>query len=355
MEFSKIEVRSTIRFFALQGESAAEIYRKLLKVYGDHTPSVSSVERWVREFKCGRTSIEDLPRAPPENFATNDFMSEKVSQILELDRRVTIDQIALELGISHGSVSTILHKKLGLSKLSARWVPRLLTRQQKEKRVQSCLDLLKLWDEDPTHFHTKIVTEDESWFYHYDPETKQQSKEWMKTGESGPIKAKRVKSAGKVLGTIFWDSVGVLKTDFIPKGTTMNAVHYVEVLDGLRYNIRNRRRGALASGLCLLHDNASSHSAKIVKAALSCTGLWEIDFPPYSPDLAPSDFYLFPKMKKLMKGRRYETDNEVIASVQDILNSFSSEFYSEAFRQLRYRLERCIELQGDYIEKPQSN
>lgn len=152
-------------------------------------------------------------------------MREKIKVFVEQDRRVTVFQIAKEMGISTERVNYVLHKKLGLSKLSARWVPRLLTASQKAKRVACCRNLLQLWNEDPENFHTKIVTGDESWIHHYDPESKIQSMQWIPKGGSGPIKAKSSRSAGKVLATIFWDSKGVLMEDYIPTGSTMNSKH----------------------------------------------------------------------------------------------------------------------------------
>lgn len=354
MDFQKTEVRSTIRFFALQGESATEIFEKLHKVYGDSTPSYSTVSRWVTEFKCGRKNVEDEPRPGRPISATDEFTCSKVQEFVMQDRRVTINQIAEEMGISRGSVGFILHEKLRLSKLSSRWVPRLLTLAQKEERVRCCRNLLNLCQLDPVNFHTKIVTGDETWIHHYDPETKQQSMQWLTTGQSGPIKAKATKSAGKVMATIVWDANGVLHTDYISKGSTMNANHYVKVLEELRYNIRNKRRGSLQGGLFLLHDNASSHTAKIVKAALDRSAFWKIDHPPYSPDLAPCDYYLFPHMKKIIRGRRFESDNELISCVHSMLNSFTKEFFSEGMKKLIQRAKRCIELGGDYVEKPQN-
>lgn len=174
-EFKQFEIRSTIRFFALQGESAVKVFENLQKVYGDSTPSYTTVSRWVTQFKCGRQSVEDEPRPGRPIAVTDDFMCSKVQEFVMKDRRVTINQIAEKMGMSFGSVSFILHEKLGFSKLSSRWVPRLLTPAQKQKRVESCQGLLQLWRADPEDFHNQIVTGDETWVHHYDPESKQQS------------------------------------------------------------------------------------------------------------------------------------------------------------------------------------
>lgn len=353
MDFSKIEIRSTIKFFTLQGLSATQIQNELVKVYGDHTPPFRTITHWVNEFKCGRMNVEDNPRGCRPILVTDEENTQKVLQIVEADRRVRMIDIAEELGISTYSVGIILHDRLGLSKLSSRWVPPLLTAEQKSKRVEACNSLLQLWNANPQNFHSLLVTGDETWVHHYDPESKIQSMEWRATGSSGPVKAKTVKSAGKVFATVFFDHEGVLLCDFLSKGTTMNALRYVEVLEKLRYNIRNRRRGKLSQGLFLLHDNAPAHTAKMVKAAIQPTGLAELNHPPYSPDLAPCDFFLFPELKKHLKGRRFSSDEEVILAVQTILSQFSKDFFSWGIMQLRDRAAKCIERGGDYVEKPQ--
>ena len=67
---------------------------------------------------------------------------------------------------------------------------------------------------------------DETWLYHYDPETKQESMEWRHSGSHRPQKLRVQKSAGKVLASSFWDQDGILLIDYLPKGETINAEYY---------------------------------------------------------------------------------------------------------------------------------
>ena len=78
---------------------------------------------WVGEFKCGRTSLEDEARSGRPLDATDKEMCKKVRDMVYSDRRIQVEEIAQALGISHGSVSTILHDRLDMRKLTARWVP----------------------------------------------------------------------------------------------------------------------------------------------------------------------------------------------------------------------------------------
>ena len=134
----------------------------------------------------------------------------------------------------------------------------------------------------------------------------------------------------------------------------MNSEYYVEVLDRLRYSIKNKRRGALQKGYLLFHNKFSCHTAKIVKSALDGFWLWESDHPLYSTDLDSCDFYLFPNLKKITRRKKYEDDNEEIALAQKAMNEFWEEFSCERMKELRHKLERCIELEEDYVEKPQN-
>ena len=96
------------------------------------------------------------------------------------------------------------------------------------------------------------------------------------------------------MATVFWDSQGVLLVDFMPRNTSINADAYCATLRRLRKAIQNRCRGKLSRGIVLIHDNARPHTARLTQNLLRDEFHWDtFDHPPYSPDLAPSDFHLF--------------------------------------------------------------
>lgn len=115
---------------------------------------------------------------------------DKVLKMVRANRKVKIREIADTLKISSGSVFTILHEHLGMKKLLAKWVPRLLTPDQKAQRVedsQHCLDLLS---HNKMDFFRRYVTMDETWIHHYTPESKQQAAEWRADDENRPKRPK---------------------------------------------------------------------------------------------------------------------------------------------------------------------
>jgi len=93
--------------------------------------------------------------------------------------------------------------------------------------------------------------------------------------------------------TIFWHSEGVIFKDALPKDTTMNAEYYSKLIERLREEVKSKRRGKVSRGIFFLQDNAPLHTARVAKAAVAVTGFHELDHPPYIPDLAPSDYFLF--------------------------------------------------------------
>ena len=120
-----------------------KIHGELADVYGSSALSYAQVKFWVGEFKLGRTSLEDEARSGRPSDATEEEMCNKVLDLVYSDRWIQVEETAQALGISHGSVSTILHDRLGMRKLTARWVPKSLSDEQMATRTSVCIALLK--------------------------------------------------------------------------------------------------------------------------------------------------------------------------------------------------------------------
>jgi histone-lysine N-methyltransferase SETMAR len=168
---------------------------------------------------------------------------------------------------------------------------------------------LARYREEGVQFLQRIVTGDVTWVHHMTPETKQEASMTWKHASSPPSKKfKTAPSAKKVMATVFWDHKGVLLVDFLTKGDTVNADRYCDTLSRLREAIRRKPPGLLRTGVVLLHDNARPHSANRTRELLRRYHWDVLDHPPYSPDLAPSDFHLFGPLKKYLGRRRFATD-----------------------------------------------
>lgn len=343
---SPIEYRSVIKFFVLQGKSCKDIFDQLETTYQNDAPSLTTVKYWVREFKGGRTSVFDDPReGRPQEIS--DSTDEKLMDIVREHRRISVKLLANCLKISVGSVHAKL-KDLGIRKLCSRFVPRFLTGEMMQNRLESCQKNLKIWEEHGDKFLHNIITEDETPLSMYLPESKRESAEWKLPGEKPSLKMRSGTSHGRTwMLSIFWDANGVLSMDFADKHTTINAKYYSDLIVAAR----RERRKSKGLPLWFLHDNAPVHTAAISRAAIDNSGFTPLYHAPYSPDLAPSDFWLFQSLKKHLRGQRFSDSNELRDTVEKFLADCPKKFFQDAFLELVTRWKRCVERNGSYVEK----
>lgn len=347
----KQEVRAVIKYLYLKGKKTAEILEEMKETLGDNAPAYSTITKFIRLFKTGHMSTEDYPITGRPIEVTTQENIDKVHDMILNDRRIHIHHIVNELELSYGVVHRIIHDHLGLVKLSARWVPRMLTADQKRRRVTVCTELLGRFQQDPENFLKRLITQDETWVHHFDPETKIQSKEWHTKGSRPPKKFKRRPSAGKVMVTVFWDYEGPIMVDFLDRGETINAEYYSDELRRLKPQIVSKRRGKQRAGVMLLQDNATPHTAQLSVTTAAQCGYEILPHPAYSPDLAPSDFFLFPKLKEKLRGVHFDDEDEVIHAVTTFLEDQDSSFYRDGLMALEKRWIAFINRQGDYVEK----
>ena len=174
----KTEYRAVIKFLVLEGQSSKQVEERLTSVYGQSSPSSSTIKRWVKEFQRGRESLEDDPRSGRPTTSTSPENIEKVHKLVIENRRISLYELEEATGISYGSIHNILHDELHMSKVCARWVPKMLSDDMKQSRVTISGAMLTRYNTNPDDFHFRVVTCDETWLYHYDPESKQESMEW---------------------------------------------------------------------------------------------------------------------------------------------------------------------------------
>ena len=350
LKMDRVEYRAVIRFLLLEGENATNIHKRLSNVCGKSSPSYSTVASWVSEFKRGRKDLNDEPRAGrPVSQSTAENV-DKVHQLVLENRKISIECIVQETGLSTGTVHTILHEHLSMSKVCARWVPKMMTPDMKATRVNTSSVLLSRYNVNPENFLSRVVTGDETWVYYYDPPSKFESMEWKHAGSPRTKKFKVSRTTKKVMATVFWDTDGVIHIDYLPRGTTMNGQYYADLLVRLRESIKEKRRGKIRRGVLLQQDNAPVHSSKVAMQSVRDCGFELLPHPPYSPDLAPSDFFLFSKLKKELRGQRYDDDDELMLAVEGFCKGHDSPFYREGLEALPRRWTKCIESQGDYVE-----
>jgi histone-lysine N-methyltransferase SETMAR len=171
------EQRVCIKFCQSLGKTATETYEMLQQIFGETALSRSKIFEWYSRFKNGRTSIDDDPhKGRPSTARTNETV-DRINAVIRGNRRLTITEMADELNLSYGTCQALLTQDLGMRRLSAKLVPRLLTQDRTEHRATACRELLQRVENDAT-FLPSIITGDGSWVYGYDRETKQMSSQW---------------------------------------------------------------------------------------------------------------------------------------------------------------------------------
>ncbi|UYV67486.1 hypothetical protein LAZ67_5000874 [Cordylochernes scorpioides] len=248
------------------------------------------------------------------------------------DRRITVRKLCdLVPDVSKTTIDKILREHLGYSKVCAIWVPKMLTEDHKRQRVDAAQKFLDCHKTDGEEFLDSIVTGDVTWVHHTTPETKEQSKQWKHISSPKPLKFKQTLSAGKIMATVFWNRKSLLFCDFMRQGTTINFDRYCETLKQLRRAIQNKRRGMLTKGVRVHHDNAQPHTAHQTTALIE-EFEWElVSHPPYSPDVAPTDFHFFPDLKKNLVGTQFQDDDELKEVVLGFLRGQAAEFFDSGF------------------------
>jgi len=142
----------------------------------------------VAQFKRGDFSTCGAPRpGRPKTVTTPEIIVQIHEPIWEV-RRISSKPIAVQLETSLERVGSIIHGVSDMRKLSAKWIPKCLNADQKHQRCQSSEQYLEFFRRDPNDFLSRLVTMDETWLHHYDPETKQQSMKWRHSGSPRPKK-----------------------------------------------------------------------------------------------------------------------------------------------------------------------
>ena len=347
----KIEIRAYIKGRVALCIPPKQIYNELNDIYGSSTVSYMTVCRWVKKFKAGISSIKDAGRKGRPNTSVTRKNVSAVKALVEEDGRYTVEEIANKVGISEGSAHTILTQNLGMKKVCARWVPHLLTTDQKKQRVDCSRKLLKKFKNCDDRVISNLLTGDETWVYMFEPQRRSDNRQWRGKKQKRPVIAKRQKSAKKVLYTIFFNSSGPVVQIPSKEGTSITGKFYKNtVLNKIKKIYKKKRPSVGLKGICLLHDNAPAHKSRVVVDFLSKQKVNVLTRPPYSPDLSPCDFFLFPRLKKDLSRRRYSSRSALGSAVHQCLTQIPRADYYGAFKQWILRLQKCISVKGEYFE-----
>lgn len=201
-------------------------------------------------------------------------------------------------------------------------------------------------------FYSQMITMDEKWCWH---DNSRAVRHWRLKGsrEESTLKTPKpsIHSKKKMI-IVFWDMLGVVHHEYLPKGQTINADFYIQVLNRLKIAIDDKRPFLARSKIFIQQDNARPHVAKDTKKKFADLG-WELlPHPPYSPDLAPSDYHLFSRMAARLKNKVFADEDQLIDFVDQFLFNCENEgtFFSRGIEKLPSLWNKCISAGGNYFD-----
>ncbi len=350
-----LDQRQNLKFLVAEGLTPAECWRRLEAVYGEETMSKPTVRCWHLRFQegDGLTPVTDLTCCGRPCVQTSPEKIEAVRVAVEEDRRSSLKTIADKVGVSVTTAHRLVKKKLELKHKVAKFVPRILSEEQKRTRVKFCTENLE-WLKKDSHLLDKLICGDESLVYLLDPESRTESKQWLPKASLRPKKALRQRAQKKTMLTTFFDARGVVLTEY--NDGRVNSDTYIETLKQLKENIHRKRPFLWKGGLdgktdrefVIQHDNASCHTSVPTLAYLFDTNL--LAHPPYSPDLAPCDYFLFPFLKQQLRGHKHCNLKDLKISISRVLRGITEEQCQEALCKLPLRWRKCVQEGGEYFE-----
>ena len=227
--------------------------------------------------------------------------------------------------------------------------PKPLNADQKLQQRQPSEQHLEFLRRDPNDFLSRLVSMDETRLYHYDPETKQQSVEWRHSGSPCPKKFRVQKSAGKVLALILGGSRRHRSHWLSSKGPNYQRGVLLISSGAIEGQFEGKTSQEVHQGGLVLAQQCPGSPGTWSPEQTGLLGLPVSWSPTLFSASGPSDYHLFPELKKI-ESSPFFVDVEVIAAAKVWLDAQPSEFFLSDFQKLEQRVKKCTELRGEYVE-----
>ncbi|PIC32650.1 hypothetical protein B9Z55_012898 [Caenorhabditis nigoni] len=318
-------LRGCFLYEFLLGTSVAETHRKICQVIGESSIHYDTVRVWFHRFKGGDYNLEDKMRSGRPKLD----IEEDIGEELEREPKSSVREVASSLGLSKNTVHRRLRQS-GRAPKFGQLVPHDLTEPQKTLRCTLALSLLSR--KRNTSWIGKIVTGDEKWCFMVNHNRKRQ---WVKAGEAPKPDTKPEIHEKKVMLSIWWDQRGIIYRELLPDGTTVNADVYCSQIQNMVKQYRLLRPES--DRIILLHDNARPHTALKTRNKIRELDIEVLPHPPYSPDLAPTDYHLFHSLQNHLRGRKFDDRAHLETDLKAFFDAQPAEFYAKGIQQLPAR------------------
>jgi histone-lysine N-methyltransferase SETMAR len=336
-------LRHLILFEFNRGSNGADAARNICAVYGENFTNKMTVNRWYARFREGNFELSDAPRSgrPVE------FDEERLVALLQENNRQTTRELAEQMGCDQSTIVRHLQSMGKVQKLGS-WVPHELNQNNKNQRVTACASLLARHRQAAAEhrpFLSLIVTGDEKWCLYVNMK---QRKEWVDKEQQANPRVKQDLHPRKTMLCVWWGKEGIIYWELLPRNQTITAEVYSQQLRRLAEKIRQKRSNRRYQ-MILQHDNARPHVANLTKMVIQELG-WEVlQHPPNSPDLAPSDYYLFRALQNALRGVTFNNDEELQNWLENWFASKDAAFYRRGIEKLPERWEEVVNNGGEYV------
>ena len=146
--------------------------------------------------------------------------------------------------------------------------------------------------------------------------------QWLSVNQSGTVTPKNGLYPKKVMLTVWWDVKGIIYWELLPDGCTVTADLYCQQLDHVAQKLKDKQ-----DRLYFLYDNARPHVAKSTREKSLELGWITIPYPPYSPDLAPTDYHLFRSLSNHLREKKFDDENNLQSDLPNFISQKYLDFY----------------------------
>lgn len=327
------ELRSVVHFLWLESNENQDIYRRLCAVYGDNIITLRTVQKWTKKMNEHTFSIFEQKKTGRPRRSDLD---QKITNFILSYPYASTKKIAKNVGADPKTVKNIMINILGMKKVNFKWIPHKLTPEIKAIRAAIASELFEFLSSSNDYRLRHILTQDETWIYFVNGRNSM----WIESGVQKPYKPKQTIASKKVMISVIWSITGIKSITMLPIGQKFNRIFFSEVVLG------DLAKRISTKGYFLHMDNARPH---LVHEKLNELGIKRLPQPPFSPDLAPSDFFLFGYLKKMLEGEEFENEDQLFQKVETLLYNIPKDTFRAVYNEWMNRLLITIETQGEYI------
>ena len=332
-----------VMYWHTKGYDAKAMHMKLVAYRAEGAPGYSTITKWLRALHRGEDILHRTFAPGPPPLEENEIL---IRSCLIEKPFSSVRSISSTTAIPRSTVHDTL-MRMGYVVKHLKWVPHKLTDDQKRNRVELSKRMLDHLRTAKHRSWVKFYTGDESWFYL----ATDYEHMWMEEGDEPPTRARKMINAQKVLITIFWSPRGFPVVEALPKGQKFNSRYMTDVIiPALIEDSRSAPRSYSRHSSLIHMDNATPHKAKKTVESLEANKFMRVEQPAFSPDLSPSDFYLFGRVKKMLEGRVFESPEHLLSNIHEVLSTIPPDELKRVFAEWKRRLQECITKNGEYIE-----